>query len=55
MYGTTRSKMSTVMNEGVNIPYKLVTSQVFTQVGFLVEISIATEKNSYIESSTSIS
>ena len=41
-YGTTRAKMSTVMNEGVEIHCKLVMTQVFTVL--LVEIVTAISK-----------
>ena len=34
-----------VMNNGVNIHCKAVTAQVFTIVGFLVEIGISIEKS----------
>ena len=45
IYGMTRAKMSTVMNEGVKISFKVVTTQLFTVVGLLVEISTAIEKS----------
>ena len=47
--------MSTVMNEGVNICFKSVTTQVFTVVGLLVEIVTNIEKpNGCTEASPSI-
>ena len=47
-YGTTRAKMSTVMNKGVKIHCKAVTTQVFTVVVLLVELGtyIAIENRS---------
>ena len=42
--GTKRSNMSTVMNEGVNIRFKSVITQVFTEVGLLVELGTSIEK-----------
>ena len=48
--------MSTVTNEGVNIRCKAVTTNVFTVVGLLVELSTAIEKSKgYIKSFNSIS
>ena len=43
-YGTTRAKMSTVMNEGVDIRCKAVTNQVFAVVGLIVELGTAIVK-----------
>ena len=42
-YGTTRAMMSMVMNEGVKIHCKAVTTQVFTV--FLVELDTAISKS----------
>ena len=44
-YGTTRAKMSMVMNEGVKIHCRSITTQVFTVVGLLVEIDKSIEKS----------
>ena len=44
-YGTARANMSTVMNEGVDIHCKAVTTQLFTLVGLLVELGTAIEKS----------
>ena len=44
-YETARAKMSTVMNEGVEIHCKAVTTQVFTVVGLLVELGTAVAKS----------
>ena len=42
--------MSTMMNEGVAIPFKSVTKQVFTVVGLLVELVISIAKyKGYLE------
>ena len=38
------AKMSTVMNEGVNMSFKAVTTQVFTVLELLVELSKTIEK-----------
>ena len=43
-YGTTREKMPTVMNEGVRICCKTVTTKVITLVGLLVELGTALSK-----------
>ena len=43
-YGTTRTKISTVMNEGVKNNFKAVTIQAFTVVDLLVELSTAIAK-----------
>ena len=43
-YGTTRSNMSTVMNEGVKMCCKIVTAKFFAEVDILVETSTSNEK-----------
>ena len=54
-YGTTREKMPTVMNEGVDICFRAVMTHVFTVVGFLVELGTTIEKlKGSIEAYTSI-
>ena len=53
--GTTRSSMSMVMNEGVEIHFKAVMIQVFTVVGLIVELGTAIEKpKGYIKAYPSI-
>ena len=43
-YGTTTAKISTVMNEGVEIHFKSVTTQVFTVLSVLAELGTVIEK-----------
>ena len=43
-YGTTRANMSTVMNEGVRMRYKVVTANLLKVVGLLVEPSTVISK-----------
>ena len=44
-YGTTKPNMSAVMNKGVNICCKPVTTGVFTSVGIIVELSTSITKS----------
>ena len=54
-YGTKRANISTVMNGGVEIHCKAVTTQVFTVLCLLGELGIdITKSNYYFEASTSI-
>ena len=55
-YGTTRANMSTVMDEGVQMCCKSVTSNLFTVVCLLVEPITSIEKpKGYLEAYLSIS
>ena len=54
-YGMKIEKISTVMNQGVNIRFKAVTPNLFTVVGLLVELGTAIVKSQgSIEVSTTI-
>ena len=49
-YGMKRANMSMVMNEGVNICCKSVTTQVYTVIGLLVElVTYIAKAKGYIE------
>ena len=54
-YGTKRSNMSKVMNEGVRMHCKSVMANLFTLVGLLVETSTAIQKKGSLEASIFIS